>query len=85
MFLQDFMAKKRFLHILASFLECKKAIFFKSFPRCHLLVYNAEIFFVGSSNLMAWVVKRTKLNLKKKQFGIVLSPAQALPLFPGAI
>ena len=29
MFLQDFMAKKRFLYILAPFLECKKGIFFK--------------------------------------------------------
>ena len=28
-------------------------------------VYNAEFFFVTSYNLMAWVVKRTKLNSKK--------------------
>ena len=30
------------LHILASFLECKTAIFFKSFAMCHFTVYNAE-------------------------------------------
>ena len=63
------MAKNRFLHILALFLECKKAIFFKSFPRCHYMVYNAEKNFVGSSNPMAWVVKRTKLKSKKSFFG----------------
>ena len=30
MFLQDFMAKKQFLHIFAPFLECKKGIFFQN-------------------------------------------------------
>ena len=88
MFLQDFMAKKRFLHILASFLECKKAIFFKSFPRCHFMFYNAEKFFVGSSNPMAWVVKRTKLNSKKVFFWDTLVPSAqctvAVPLLLAA-
>ena len=32
------------LHILASFLECKTAIFFKLFPKRQFTVYNAEIF-----------------------------------------
>ena len=50
------------LHILASFLECKTAIFFKLFPKRQFTVYNAEIFFVTSYNPMAWVVKRAKLN-----------------------
>jgi len=68
MFLQDFMAKKRFLYILALFLECKKAIFFKSFPRCHFTVYNAE-FFITSYNPIAWLVKRYKLNSKKTYCG----------------
>ena len=50
------------LHILASFLECKTAIFFKLFPKRQFTVYNAEKFFVTSYNLIAWVVKRAKLN-----------------------
>ena len=32
------------------------------------MVYNAEKNFVGSSNPMAWVVKRTKLKSKKSFF-----------------
>ena len=56
------------LHILASFLECKTAIFFKLFPKRQFTVYNAEIFFVTSYNPMAWVVKRAKLNFKKVFF-----------------
>ena len=32
------------LHILASFLECKTAIFFKLFPKRQFTVYNAEKF-----------------------------------------
>ena len=32
------------------------------------MFYNAENFFVGSSNPMAWVVKRTKLKSKKSFF-----------------
>ena len=31
----------------------------------HFTVYNAEIFFVASSNPIAWLVKRYKLKLKK--------------------
>ena len=53
------------LHILASFLECKTAIFFKLFPKRQFAVYNAEIFFVTSYNPFAWVVKRPRLNSKK--------------------
>ena len=77
-----FYGQKRFLHILASFLECKMAIFFKSFPRCHFTVYNAEKKFVGSSNPMTWVVKRTKLNSKKSFFRdtlLFIPPSIRLP------
>ena len=59
------MAILQILHILASFLECKTAIFFKLFPKSQFTVYNAEIFFVASYNPIAWVVKRAKLNSKK--------------------
>ena len=38
------MAILQMLHILASFLECKTAIFFKLFPERQFTVYNAEIF-----------------------------------------
>ena len=44
------------LHILASILECKSAIFFKLFPKQHFTVYNPEILFVTSYNPIAWVV-----------------------------
>ena len=69
MFLQDFMAKKRFLHILASFLECKKAIFFKSFPKCHFTVYNAEIFlWAPLTQWHGWLRERSS-NQKKVFLG----------------
>ena len=55
------------LHILASFLECKTAIFSNRSLRVILLSITLN-FFVTSYNPIAWVVKRTKLNFKKKYF-----------------
>ena len=43
------------------------------------MVYNAENFFVGSSNPMAWVVKRYKLKSKKSFFWDTLVTSLEFP------
>ena len=53
------------LHILASFLECKKAIFFKWPAMNRLWVYNVEFFFVASTHPVAPYILRRRQNSKK--------------------
>ena len=67
MFLQDFMAKKRFLHILASFLECKKAIFFKWPVMDRYTVYIAEIF-LWTPLTQSHNISRSKDEIQKSRF-----------------
>ena len=50
------MAVLQILHILASFLECKMAIFFKLFPKRLFTVYNPEIFLLPPiTQLCGWL------------------------------
>ena len=72
MFLQDFMAKKRFLHILAPFLECKKGIFFKVVAKWGKCKKNH--FFCRNGLYPCWYKIYQEAMRFWKLFGILVHP-----------
>ena len=80
MFLQDFMAKKRFLHILAPFLECKKGIFFKVVAKWGKCKKNH--FFCRNGLYPCWYKIYQEAMRFWKLFGILVHPNLDPGLFP---